>query len=133
MIRGLTILFLIGSLSGCSGLAGTALKTAAGAVMDSGPSVDAQIGKTNSQTVGSSRVVEMSGPLARDNQIETLEQHTTQDASESQVKADRVETVVFNQIPVWLLAGMTALIVLFGIVGWLSPQPAWVRRRFLYG
>ena len=130
MTRALAILLMIGSLSGCSGLAGTALKTAAGAVMDSGPSVNAnaQVGKINNQTLGSSRTIEMVGPVARPENVEQLTQNTTQDASESQVKADRVETVVVNQIPMWLLVGMAGIVVLFGVVGWLSPQPRWARR-----
>ncbi|MCZ4366610.1 hypothetical protein [Sulfitobacter dubius] len=128
MTRALAILFLIGSLSGCS--ATDIGKAALGAAVGGGPSVNAnaQVGKTNSQTVGSSRVIEMAGPVARPENVGQLNQNTTQDASESQVKADRVETVVVNQIPMWLLAGMAGVVVLFGVVGWLSPQPRWVRR-----
>lgn len=132
MIRALSILILIGSLSGCGGgLTGTALRTAAGAVMDSGPSVNAnaQVGKTNSQTIGETRVTEVKvAPVVRDNAFENLNQDNRTSADERTVSADRVETVVVNQIPAWLLAGMAGVILLFGLIGWLSPQPKWMRR-----
>lgn len=117
-------------LASCGAITETAVKSVAGAALggSDGVSVDAQVGKTNSKTVGSSRNVEMSGPLIRDTAIQTLDQDNRQDTGDKTVEADRVETVVVNQIPAWLLAAMAGLIFLFGVVGWLSPQPRWMGR-----
>lgn len=123
------------ALAGCgSSLGNAALKTAAGAALgvDGGPSLsaDIQAGKSNSRsTVGDSKVTDIKvAPVVRDSAFETLQQDNRTSADERTVNADRVETVVVNQIPAWLLAAMGALIVLFGVVGWMSPQPRWVRR-----
>jgi hypothetical protein len=93
-----------------------------------GPKVAAnvQAGKTNTQTIGTTKLVEMAGPVASPENVGTFNQNTNQSADDRVVTADRVETVVVNQIPMWLLGGMFALVILFGIVGWLSPQPRWL-------
>jgi len=89
-----------------------------------GPNLAAnvQAGKTNSQTVGttentSQKIVR---PQARD---------IRQSKDSNSVRSDSVETVVVNQIPTWLLVSMAAIAVLFGAVGWLSPQPKWLKRK----
>lgn len=99
-------LVLIGlvSLAGCSGTG--ALKFLTGG----GPNVAAntQVGKTNSQTVGTSSVTEQKlvRPKARD---------ISQTADNNKVKADSVQRVVVNEIPAW--------VVLLLILGWLLPSP----------
>jgi uncharacterized protein YceK len=117
-MRFLIVTLLALSLSGCG-----ALKTFS-ALTGGGPNVAAnvQAGKTNSQTVGttentSQKIVR---PQARD---------IRQSKDSNSVRSDSVETVVVNQIPTWLLVSMAAIAVLFGAVGWLSPQPKWLKRK----
>ncbi len=131
MRRVVLIIPLVFLLASCT--AATVAKGVAGAALGGGgpnTAANVQAGKTNSQTLGENKVIEMKGPVARSEVVETLNQTTTQTADENTVTADRVETVVVtqNQVPAWLLVGMAALIVLFGVVGWLSPQPRWLRR-----
>ena len=130
-------LILALALAGCTGLSGAAVKSVAGAALgvDGGPSLsaDIQAGKSNSRsTVGDSKVTDIKvAPMVRDSAFETLQQDNRTSADERTVNADRVETVVVHQNPAWLpwlLATMGVLIVLFGVVGWMSPQPRWVRR-----
>ncbi len=129
--------FLALALAGCTGIGGAAVKSVAGAALgvDGGPSMsaDVQAGKSNSRsTVGDSRVTDVKvAPIVRDNAFQDLNQDNRTSADEKTVSADRVETVVVHQSPdwlPWLLAAMGALIILFGIVGWMSPQPRWLRR-----
>lgn len=128
-MRILALLLSVFLLTSCSSAVKTAGSLAAGALTDGGPKVsaNAQIGKTNTQAVGKTKILEMKGPVARPENVETFTQTSTQSSDENHVNADRVETVVVNQIPNWLLAGMAGMIFLFGLVGWLSPQPQWMR------
>lgn len=132
MTRALALIVTL-ALAGCSGIGGAALKSAAGAALgvDGGPSVstDLQAGKSNSRAlVGESRVTDVKvAPVMRENAIEVLNQDNRASSDERTVSADRVETVVVNQIPAWLLGSMAALLFLFGAVGWMSPQPRWMR------
>ncbi|GGH24350.1 hypothetical protein [Cribrihabitans marinus] len=133
-------LFLALLLASCGSITGTAVKTVAGAALgvDGGPSLSAnvQAGKNNARsTVGNSRNTDIKvAPVLRENAIESLNQDNRTSADERTVTADRVETVFVtqNQVPAWLLAVMGGLVILFGAVGWLSPQPAWLRRRLDY-
>jgi len=80
-----------------------------------GPNVAAnvQAGKTNSQTIGTTNVTEQKlvRPQARD---------IRQTADTNQVRSDNVETVVVNQVPVW--------VILLLILGWLLPSPGEIGR-----
>ena len=80
-----------------------------------GPNVAAnvQAGKTNSQTVGTTNVTEQKlvRPKARD---------INQTADTNQVRSDSVETVVVNEVPVW--------VVLLLVLGWLLPSPGEIGR-----
>ncbi len=121
------VLITVLALSACS-----ATQVAQGvAGLGGGPNVAAatsiQAGKANLKSIGDAKVVEIKGPTARPENVETFTQNSTQSADEQTVQADRVETVVVNQVPNWLLAAMFALAVTFGAVGWLSPQPKWLR------
>lgn len=75
-----------------------------------GPNVAAntQVGKTNTQTVGTTNNTDQTivRPQARD---------IKQTSDTNKVSADRVETVVVNEIPPWVL--------LLLILGWLLPSP----------
>ena len=101
------LLVLIGgvSLTGCSGTQALSLLTGGG------PNVAAntQIGKNNQQTIGTSTVMgdqKIVKPQARD---------IKQSQDTNKVQADKVETIVVNELPVW--------IVLLAIIGWLLPTP----------
>lgn len=72
---------------------------------------NAQVGQQNNQTIGQSQAIKngtnkVVRPQAR------VEQTQSQ---ENRVKADRVETVIVNETPMWVL--------LVALVGWLLPTP----------
>jgi nitrate reductase NapE component len=84
-----------------------------------GPNVAAntQVGKTNAQTVGTTKVTEQKlvRPVARGN----IEQSN----NTNKVQADSVETVVVNEIPVWAIAlGLFGFIV-WSYLLWKLPTP----------
>jgi hypothetical protein len=103
----LLLLVLIGgvSLTGCSGTQALNLLTGGG------PNVAAntQVGKNNLQTIGTSTVngdQKIVRPQARD---------IKQSQNSNKVQADRVETVVVNEVPPW--------VILLALLGWLLPTP----------
>jgi hypothetical protein len=103
----LLLLVLIGgvSLTGCSGTQALSLLTGGG------PNVAAntQVGKNNLQTIGTSTVSgdqKIVRPQARD---------IRQSQDSNKVQADRVETVVVNEVPPW--------VILLALLGWLLPTP----------
>lgn len=118
MLKGFVTISLCMILSGCG--AGQALSLLTGG----GPNVAAnvQAGKTNSQTVGTTNVTEQKivRPQAR---------NINQTSDTNSVRSDQVETVVVNQIPTWLLVSMATIAFLFGLLGWLSPQPRWLNKK----
>ncbi len=72
-----------------------------------------QAGKTNSQTIGttentSQKIVK---PQARD---------IRQSKDTNSVQADAVETVVVNEVPVWVIVAL--------VLGWLFPSPGEIGR-----
>ena len=72
-----------------------------------------QAGKTNSQTIGttentSQKIVR---PQARD---------IRQSKDTNSVQADSVETVVVNEVPVWVIVAL--------VLGWLFPSPGEIGR-----
>jgi hypothetical protein len=83
-----------------------------------GPNVAAnvQAGKTNNQTVGTTSNSEQKivRPKARD---------IRQSNDSNKVQADEVQTVVVNEVPVW--------VVLLLILGWLFPSPGEIGRMIL--
>ena len=75
-----------------------------------GPNVAAnvQAGKTNSQTVGTTQNV--------DQRLENVTSDRIRQSNDSnKVQADSVQTVVVNEVPVW--------VILLLILGWLLPSP----------
>lgn len=100
------VLFVVLMLSGLAACGANPLSLLTGG----GPNVAAntQAGKTNSQTVGTTSNTDQSivRPQARD---------IRQSSDTNKVQADRVETVVVNEVPVW--------VILLLILGWLFPSP----------
>ena len=102
-----TVLFLVFLLASCS----NPLKL----LLGGGPNIAAntQAGQTNNQTLGTNSTVnqKLVRPQAR---------KIIQTADTSRVKADKVETVVVNEIPFWVL--------LLLVLGWLLPSPSEIVR-----
>lgn len=67
-----------------------------------------QVGKTNNQTIGTTSNTDQKivRPKARD---------IRQSSDKNKVQADEVQTVVVNEVPVW--------VILLLILGWLLPSP----------
>lgn len=94
---------------------------ALGILTGGGPNVAAnvQAGKTNTQTIGTTNNVEqkLENPVAN-----TIKQSNDSNS----VQADRVETVIVNEVPVW--------VILLLLLGWLLPSPnemgRWLRSPF---
>ena len=80
-----------------------------------GPNVAAnvQAGQTNYQTIGITRAP---APVLRDVSAGVVRQS----ADENRVSADRVDTVVVNEVPAW--------VILLALVGWLLPSPGEIGR-----
>ena len=79
-----------------------------------GPNVAAntQLGKTNTQTVGTTKIVEqkISNPAA---------EKIIQSTDTATVKSDKVETVTINNVPPW----MAISLVLWSLFLWELPAP----------
>lgn len=107
---------LIFTLASCSG----ALRLLTGG----GPNVAAnvQAGKTNAQTVGSSKITEQKivRPQAR-----TLRQS----ADDNRVSADRVETVVVQETPAWLIIAFAVALFLDSPLRWPGQIVGGFRRK----
>ena len=95
---------------GCSGpldlLTGGGVNTAA----------NTQVGKTNTQTVGTTQNTDQTivRPQARD---------IKQSSDTNKVSSGTIDTVVVNEIPVW--------VILLLIVGWLLPSPGEMGRSLI--
>lgn len=91
-----------------------------GLLTGGGPNVAAnvQAGKTNTQTVGTTTVTEQKlvRPQARD---------IRQTSDTNRVKAESADTVIVNDLPVWV---WVVAILLF-IVGWVTDTPATMVRQ----
>ena len=106
----LTVIFLcFPLLTGCSTVASRVAKAVLGG---GGPSLEAQIGKENTkQIVGNQSTVS----AGRD------QTNTTQ-----KVSAERVERVVINETPPWVVPSL----VVFAVLGWMLPSPGEISRWF---
>lgn len=104
--RMIAVALLCSSLAACS--PGGALSLLAG-----GPKVAAnvQAGKTNTQTIGKTEVTEQKliRPKAR-----TI----NQTADTNRVRADRVETVVVQEVPIWLIIAFAVALFLDSPLRW---------------
>jgi len=100
---------------GCSSLNPLGMLTGGGV----NTAANTQAGKTNNQTVGTTNITEQK--LVRP-QARTIRQT----ADTNKVSSDRVETVVVNEVPAW--------VILLLILGWLFPSPneigRWIRSLF---
>ena len=109
--RSLRTLLLLLALTGTVSLTGCSGTQALQFLTGGGPNVAAntQVGKNNQQTLGTSTVngdQKITRPQARS---------IKQSQDSNKVQADKVETIVVNELPMW--------IVLLAIVGWLLPTP----------
>lgn len=108
-------------VSSCSSVTSTLGSAAVGALTggSGGPSLDAQVGKTNQRTIG------VSGDTT-DAQIKGNRGTVNQDNSQSRVNSEKVERVEINEFNPWLIALL--------ILGWLLPSPnemgRWVANLF---
>jgi hypothetical protein len=78
-----------------------------------------QIGKTNTQTLGTTNNTEQRLSV---NQADRVKQSS----DTNKVNADKVETIVVNEVPAW--------VILLLVLGWLFPSPneigRWIRSLF---
>jgi hypothetical protein len=90
-----------------------------------GPNVAAntQAGKTNNQTVGKTEIKEQRITRAE------ATRDVVQSSDTSRVKADRVETVVVQEYPVWLIIAFAAALFLDSPLRWPEQIIAAFRRK----
>lgn len=108
-MRALIAALAIMSLGSCASVARVAVKAVAGGA----PSVsaDLQAGKTNSKTVGSSKVSEQ--------KIEGVQaERVEQSSGDNAVRAGEVQTVIVNQYPAWLIIAFAAALFLDSPLRW---------------
>lgn len=88
-----------------------------------GPNVAAnvQAGRANVQSVGTSEVSEQ-------RVTGTTAQKVEQSTGDSRVKADRVETVVVNETPVWLVIALAVALFLDSPLRWPGQIVDGIRR-----
>jgi hypothetical protein len=112
--RLLLLLLVLTSTVSCS-------SGALGVLTGGGPNVAAntQVGKTNTQTIGTTNNVEQRLEVG-------VAERINQANDNNKVKADSVQTVVVNEVPVW--------VILLLLLGWLLPSPnemgRWIRSPF---
>jgi hypothetical protein len=105
-------ILLMVTLGACSGPLGVLTGFGTGGT---NVAANTQAGKTNSQTLGTTNNVEQ--------KLENPTATTIRQSNDSnRVQADRVETVVVNEVPVW--------VILLLILGWLFPSPNEIGRYF---
>jgi hypothetical protein len=88
-----------------------------------GPNVAANIqaGKTNTQTVGTTNNIAPTVSVRPNARVDSIDQSNTT----SKVNTDAVDTIVVNEIPVWL-------VLLFGLLcGFLIPSPQEIIRSIV--
>ena len=80
-----------------------------------------QIGKTNSQTLGTTNNIAPTVSVRPNSRVDTIDQRNTT----TRVSSDNVENIVVNEYPPWL-------ILLFGVLcGFLIPSPPEIGRGIL--
>ena len=88
-----------------------------------GPNVAANIqaGKTNTQTLGTTNNIAPTVSVRPNARVDSIDQSSTT----SKVNTDAVNTIVVNEIPVWL-------VLLFGLLcGFLIPSPQEIIRSIV--
>lgn len=109
-----TVTLLMVTLGACSGPLGF--------LTGGGPNIAAntQVGKTNSQTVGTTQNLEQ--------RLENVNANRVRQSNDTnRVQADSVETVVVNEIPAWIVISL----FLIGLLGWLLPTPQQIGHWFI--
>lgn len=86
-----------------------------------GPNIlaNTQAGKTNSQTIGTTNNIAPTVSVRPNARVDTIDQSS----STSKVATETVETVVINEVPVW--------VILLLVIGWLLPTPKQIANSFL--
>ena len=88
-----------------------------------GPNVAAnvQAGKTNSQTVGTTNVTEQKivRPKARD---------IRQSTNTNKVQSEKVETVVVNEYPIWLILAFAVALFMDSPVRWVEQLVSLIKK-----
>lgn len=113
--RLLLLLLVLTSIASCS-------KSPLSLLAGGGTAVAAntQVGKTNTQTLGKTSNTEQSVKVGNTEKV-------TQSADSNSVRADKVETVVINEVPAW--------VIFLLLLGWLLPSPneigRWIRGLFV--
>lgn len=80
-----------------------------------------QAGKTNTQTLGTTNNIAPTVSVRPNARVDTIDQSNTT----SKVNTEAVETIVVNEIPVWL-------VLLFGLLcGFLIPSPQEIIRSIV--
>ena len=80
-----------------------------------------QAGKTNTQTLGTTNNIAPTVSVRPNSRVDTIDQSN----STSKVNTEAVETIVVNEIPVWL-------VLLFGLLcGFLIPSPQEIIRSIV--
>lgn len=80
-----------------------------------------QAGKTNTQTLGTTNNIAPTVSVRPNARVDSIDQSSTT----SKVNTDAVETIVVNEIPVWL-------VLLFGLLcGFLIPSPQEIIRSIV--
>ncbi|SEP27667.1 hypothetical protein SAMN04490248_1694 [Salinihabitans flavidus] len=113
-MRILAVLILL-TLTGCDGP--LALLTGGGPKV----AANVQVGKTNAQTLGQTNVTEQKlvRPKAR---------RIVQSSDDSRVKAERVETVVVQEYPAWLIVAFAIALFLDSPLRWPGQIVAGLRQ-----
>jgi hypothetical protein len=114
-LRLLLLLLVLTSTASCSKVNPLSLLAGGGTNV----AANTQIGKTNTQTLGTTNNTEQKLSVNQTDRVR-------QSSDTNKVNADKVETVVVNEVPAW--------VILLLVLGWLFPSPneigRWIRSLF---
>jgi ABC-type glycerol-3-phosphate transport system substrate-binding protein len=114
MVKTVAILLLVvGLLSGCSQLNPLGFLSSGGTNV----AANTQIGKTNTQTVGTTKNTEQKIV------VETLTGEIEQSNDDNKVSTESVDNLTINEIPPW--------VILLLVLGWMLPTPQEMGRGLL--
>lgn len=114
MVKTVAILLLVvGLLSGCNSLNPLSFLSSGGTNV----AANTQIGKTNTQTVGTTKNTEQKIV------VETLTGEIEQSNDDNKVSTESVGNLTINEIPPW--------VILLLVLGWMLPTPQEMGRGLL--
>jgi len=114
MVKTVAILLLVvGLLSGCNSLNPLGFLSSGGTNV----AANTQIGKTNTQTVGTTKNTEQKIV------VETLTGEIEQSNDDNKVSTESVDNLTINEIPPW--------VILLLVLGWMLPTPQEMGRGLL--